>query len=228
MPVIIFIEGNIAVGKSTFLKTVSHIKKLHDREVTIQCIFEPLNMWQKLVDSDGKNILDRFYQDMNKYAYAFQSYAFLTRVKMLDDISSTADYVFIERSVHSDHQVFAKNCFEQGIMSEIEWKLYQDWFSWMIPKVNSEKHGENMTIYLQSNPETCYKRIKERARPEEKSVTLPYLRNIHAQHEQWLSSENDSVKIIDANLPAHEVVNQVLSKLPIKPIPNIDLSVLGC
>jgi len=59
--------------------------------------------------------------------------------------------------------------FEQGIMSEIEWKLYQDWFSWMIPKVNSEKHGENMTIYLQSNPETCYKRIKERARPEEKT-----------------------------------------------------------
>ena len=88
---------------------------------------------------------------------------------------------------------------EQGIMSEIEWKLYQDWFSWMIPKVNSEKHGENMTIYLQSNPETCYKRIKERARPEEKSVTLPYLRNIHTQHEQWLSNETDSVKIIDAN-----------------------------
>ena len=68
MPVIIFIEGNIAVGKSTFLKRVSQIKKIHDHEVTIQCIFEPLNMWQKLVDSDGKNILDRFYQDMNKYA----------------------------------------------------------------------------------------------------------------------------------------------------------------
>ena len=41
-------------------------------------------------------------------------------------------------------------------------------------------------------------------------------------------SAEDTVKIIDANLPAHEVVNQVLSKLPDKPISNIDLSVLGC
>ena len=228
MPVIIFIEGNIAVGKSTFLQTVSQFKKVHNRDVTIQCIFEPLNMWQQLVDSDGKNILDRFYQDMNKFAYAFQSYAFLTRVKMLDSISPTADYVFIERSVHSDHQVFAKNCFEQGIMSEIEWRLYQDWFSWMIPKVTVEKHGKIMTIYLKSNPEICYKRIKERARPEERSVTLPYLKTIHAQHENWLTAETDEIKIIDANLPIHEVVNQVLSKLPVKPISNIDLSVLGC
>ena len=43
-----------------------------------------------------------------------------------------------------------------------------------------------------------------------------------------MSSPEVNPKIIDANLPAHEVVNQVLSKLPDKPIPNIDLSVLGC
>ena len=59
-------------------------------------------------------------------------------------------------------------------------------------------------------------------------MTLPYLQTIHSQHETWLSTETDTIKIIDANLPAHEVVNQVLSKLPVKPIPNIDLSVLGC
>ena len=82
-PIIIFIEGNIAVGKSTFLRNISKVTTIHKKAVTVQCIFEPLDMWKKLVDSEGKNILERFYENMKENAYAFQSYAFLTRVKML-------------------------------------------------------------------------------------------------------------------------------------------------
>ena len=44
---IIFVEGNIGSGKTTFLKRIP--KFLND----CQIILEPLNIWQNLTDSDG-------------------------------------------------------------------------------------------------------------------------------------------------------------------------------
>jgi deoxyadenosine/deoxycytidine kinase len=223
-PIIIFIEGNIAVGKSTFLRSVGKVTSMRGKPVNIQCIFEPLDMWKKLVDSEGKNILERFYENMKENAYAFQSYAFLTRVKMLEEISPTADFIFIERSVASDNNVFAKNCYESGIMSEIQWNLYRDWFSWMVPKI---KPRESITFYLRSDPKVCFQRIKSRNRTEESPVDLQYLQDIHRQHEIWLRNIDED-KIINANLPPRKVFEQILSKLPLKEEVQIDLSVLGC
>jgi len=221
-PIIVFIEGNIAVGKSTLLKNIQD--EQWAKQLQIQCIFEPLDMWKKLKDSEGKNILERFYENMKENAYAFQSYAFLTRVKMLEQVSHQADYVFVERSVDSDHRVFAKNCFESGIMSEIQWNLYRDWFSWMVPKI---KPVEAITFYLRSDPNVCFERIKKRNRMEESNVSLEYLQSIHNQHEEWLGNIDES-RIIDANLPPDEVIKQIISKLPRKRQVKIDLSVLGC
>lgn len=223
-PTIIFIEGNIAVGKSTGLKNIQKVKTVNGKPVKIQCIYEPLDMWKKLRDSEGKNILERFYENMKENAYAFQSYAFLTRVKMLEQISPNVDYVFVERSVDSDHRVFAKNCFESGIMSEIQWNLYRDWFSWMVPKI---KPRESLTFYLRSDPNVCFERIKKRNRIEESSVNLEYLQSIHNQHELWLGNIDESL-IINANLPPEAVIEQIVAKLPPKEAVKIDLSVLGC
>ena len=52
----------------------------------------------QLKDSDNVNILDYFYKDMEKYTYSFQSFAFLSRVMLLDEIDKSKDIVFIERS----------------------------------------------------------------------------------------------------------------------------------
>ena len=49
---LIFIEGNIAVGKSTILKSLA----LADSPLTIQCIFEPVDVWKNLKDSNGNNL----------------------------------------------------------------------------------------------------------------------------------------------------------------------------
>lgn len=37
---------------------------------------------------------------------------------------------FLERSVFSDRYCFATNCFENNLMTEIEWNIYKDWHSW--------------------------------------------------------------------------------------------------
>lgn len=41
-------------------------------------------------------------------------------------------------------------------------------------------------IYLAASPETCLRRLTLRGRDEEGGVSLQYLYNLHAKHEEWL------------------------------------------
>ena len=190
-PIVLFFEGGISVGKSTLLSIME--KHFPNYEI----VYEPLDTWKSIKDNEGKNILDRFYNDMPKYAYAFQSTAFLSRViRMKKALNTKKKIICIERSPYSDKNIFAKNCKNNGTMTDIEHKLYTEWFKWM------EKFfdiPQKYFIYLKCNPEIAFKRIKERARPEEDGVTLEYLKTLHELHEKWLGDKDDSL-ILDANI----------------------------
>jgi deoxyadenosine/deoxycytidine kinase len=55
-------------------------------------------------------------------------------------------------------------------------------------------------VYLRAKPEICLERIKSRNRPEEQSITLDYLNQLHERHEEWLASRSKTpVLIVDAN-----------------------------
>ena len=207
-PKLILIEGNIASGKSTVVTALQQLKGFGK----IQCILEPLDAWQNIRDSSNENILDKFYKDMKRYCYTFQSYAFLTRVALFDEIDYTADYVFMERSIFTDRDVFAKNCYMQGIMPELEWKIYNDWFSWMLAKTFPKL--DVTILYLRCEPSICKSRLDNRARSEEQSVTLQYLTQIHQRHEDWLLREENSI-IIDCSKDLNTIMKDITSKLPV-------------
>jgi deoxyadenosine/deoxycytidine kinase len=206
-PKLILIEGNIASGKSTIVTALKNLKGFGK----IQCILEPLDAWQNIKDSSNENILDKFYKDMQRYCYTFQSYAFLTRVALFDDIDYTADYVFMERSVFTDRDVFAKNCYKQGIMPELEWKIYNDWFSWMINKTFPKL--DVTVLYLRCEPFICKQRLDGRARSEEQSVSLQYLTQIHYRHDEWLLNEENAI-IIDCSKDVKSIMDNITANLP--------------
>ena len=176
----IIVEGNIGAGKSTFLRL---IKDLLD----VQVVYEPHEQWQ---DIDGENILDSFYKDKNRWAYTFQSYAFITRIMAQEQADKTSfkSLQILERSVYSDRYCFAKNLFEMGEMTSLEWKLYQDWWGWFVKHYTKKPSG---FIYLQASPEICYNRLLKRARSEESAVPLDYLTMLHAKHENWFIDKQD-------------------------------------
>lgn len=174
---VFILEGNIGVGKSTFLNLIK--KYIKDAQI----IFEPADKWQKVGESG--NLLDLFYKDTKRWAYTFQSYAFISRVKfLLETISKSNNYNFImERSVYCDRYCFAENCFESGLMNALEWQIYKEWFSWLINGYMPKPAG---FIYLQAGPEVCFERLKKRNRSEETGVSLNYLKDLHNKHENWL------------------------------------------
>jgi len=172
----LIVEGNIGAGKSTLL----HILKQY---LAVNSVYEPIEMWQQA--TDDQNLLDNFYKDPKRWAYSFQSYAFVTRImKQKQQCEKQPNSIqVLERSVFSDRYCFAKNCYDQGFMSALEWKLYQEWFSWLVSEYVTKPDG---IIYLRVEPEICHARLQRRARHEEKSVSFDYLHQLHELHENWL------------------------------------------
>jgi len=174
---ILIIEGNIGAGKSTFLKM---LKKNLDLDI----IPEPTEKWQKISAED--NLLDLFYKDTPRWAYTFQSYAFITRVQaLIEHQKNNTDKPIqvLERSVYCDRYCFAKNCFESGLMSNLEWQIYKEWFSWLVENYTPRPSG---FVYLRTTPQTCFKRIAQRNRCEETDIPISYLEALHKKHEEWL------------------------------------------
>lgn len=173
---VLVIEGNIGAGKSTFLQ-------LLEKHLVIDPVYEPHQKWQNI--GNGENLLEKFYSDIRRWAYTFQTYAFVTRVleqeRKLKE--ATCDVQVLERSVFSDRYCFAKNCYEMGVMQSLEWQIYRDWFSWLVDGYATKPTG---FIYLQADPQVCYDRLRKRNRQEESSVPLDYLKRLHEKHEQWL------------------------------------------
>jgi len=187
---ILVVEGNIGAGKSTFLQ-------LLNKHLVIDPVFEPHERWQNV--GGGENLLEKFYTDIRRWAYTFQTYAFVTRVleqeKHLHKCVSGVQV--LERSVYSDRYCFAKNCYEMGVMQPLEWKLYSDWFTWLVDGYATKPTG---FIYLQTDPSVCYERLRKRNRHEEASVPLDYLKRLHEKHEDWLIKRTELVDYL-ADIP---------------------------
>ncbi len=181
--IILTVEGNIGAGKSTFLKILS-------QKLPVDIVYEPTDKWQEM---HGDNLLDLFYKDTQRWAYTFQSYAFISRIqaqnKSLAERSVHSTQV-LERSVYCDRYCFAQNCYEMGVMSGLEWHIYTEWFSWLVESYTTKPHG---FIYLQTDPATCMERMQKRNRSEEVGVSLEYLTLLHKRHEEWLVQKHNVV-----------------------------------
>ena len=101
--IIISIEGNIGAGKSTLLKI---IKEKSNFKYSL--IPEPVEQWQSLKGNSNINILDLSYKDPARWGFAFQTYAFYTRLRIWEEYQrKISNDVFIcERSVYADNIYF--------------------------------------------------------------------------------------------------------------------------
>lgn len=185
------IEGNIAVGKSTFARLLQ--SACPDWEV----MAEPVSKWQNIetskdTQSTVSNLLQMMYEDPQRWSYTFQTHSCMSRLRTqlqpppdrLLGSEGTPVQVY-ERSVYSDRYIFALNSFELGCINSTEWAVYQDWHSLLVEQFGQQVELEGI-IYLRASPETCLERLGRRGRAEEKGVQLDYLEKLHVQHEKWL------------------------------------------
>lgn len=194
-PFTILIEGNIGVGKSTFLK-------YFNRFCGVRIVEEPVKKWQNL---NGANLLDLMYKDTEKWGFPFQSYTILL---MLENHTKTMgeNVKVMERSIFSARYCFIEILLENNKIKKEEYDILHKWYEYIDKNINL---NPNLIIYLRAPPEKVFERIKERERQEESNIAFDYIYRLHELHEDWLVhrkyGHSIPVLILDASVSADEV-----------------------
>ena len=177
---ILSLDGNIGSGKSTLLTEIRRaLPEIH-------IVDEPVGQWTSLIHSNGKNLLELFYEDKKRWAYTFQNCAILTRLKNIKDAVERLDpnkfnVILTERSVLTDKYVFAQMLRDAGDIDALEWELYDSWFN-----IFSTQHRVSGIVYLSTGSATSKERIHIRNRQGEDRIQLDYLDALDRQHKKWI------------------------------------------
>lgn len=183
------VEGNIGSGKSTFLKYLET-----QRDVAV--FQEPLDLWR---DCDGHNLLALLYEDPHKWGFACQTYLQNTMInRELDAARNSRPIKIFERSLESGIKCFTKKMFVDGIISKTEYDILVRMYRNAISRPEMKIHR---IVYLRTSPEIAYRRVLNRGREEESSVTLELLQNLNRVYEEWINEKSsERVTIIDGDL----------------------------
>eukprot|EP00897_Mesotaenium_endlicherianum_P008908 jgi/Mesen1/8045/ME000043S07429 len=183
-------EGNIGVGKSTFLKLVRcRLQEELQDKLEVEVLPEPLEQWRN-VNGTGHNVLQTFYDDPKRYGYLFQNYVFLTRFMQHNAGARRHPRALrlAERCVFTDRCVFAVAAMEQGLFSPQEKAVYEAWYDPILATLPNLV--PDAFVYLKADPLVCHQRLK--ARSEEAGVEMQYLQTLHEKHERWFSRRQDA------------------------------------
>lgn len=171
------IEGNVGAGKSTLLNMIQ--RTMHH----VHIVQEPVTTWAQ-EDLGSESLLAKFYKDVPRWAYTMETYTMFSRVKEHIRVQNLPNpFIIMERSLYSGHYCFARNGYEQGYMKDLEWSIYNHWFTYLVPHHCKVPQG---FIYLSSNPTLCFERTTKRNRTGEETIPLIYFEQIHTKHEQFL------------------------------------------
>uniref|UniRef100_A0A2K5W2F1 Thymidine kinase 2, mitochondrial n=1 Tax=Macaca fascicularis TaxID=9541 RepID=A0A2K5W2F1_MACFA len=153
--------------------------KEREKEKKSVVLTEPVSKWRNV---RGHNPLSLMYQDASRWGLTLQTYVQLT---MLDrhTCPQVSSVRLMERSIHSARYIFVENLYRSGKMPEVDYVVLSEWFDWILRNMDV---SIDLIVYLRTNPETCYQRLKRRCREEEKVIPLEYLEAIHHLHEEWL------------------------------------------
>lgn len=179
------IEGTIGAGKSTFLQLLG--KAFPD----IITALEPVENWDS--PQHGNSLLENFMDDAHRWAFTMETCAMMCRVREHMHYQTMCNTQrIVERSIYSGHYVFSLNGYRQGFMTEQEWSIYLTFFEYLT------RHCQKPLgfIYLRTAPEIAYERIQKRARVSESGISLDYLKQLHACHEEFLVEKKSSVHTV--------------------------------
>lgn len=185
--------GMIGAGKSTYTEMIS-------RRLGTEAFFESV---------DYNPILDKFYDNPQKWAFSLQIYFLNTRFRSIK-AALTDDNNVLDRSIYED-ALFTRVNHLQGNISQEEMDIYNDLLANMMEELEGmPKKAPDLLIYLDGSFETILDHIRKRGREfeqiEDDSDLLAYYELLFKNYEQWYQEYDQSPKI-KINIDTFDIVN---------------------
>lgn len=209
-----FLEANIGACKTTLLQSL--------QKEGYRVSEEPLSIWkERYCEKDGTNILGKFYSDMQRWSFDFEVMAFTTRLAQLKAaLTDPHPVIIIERSLYTDRRTFALNLYKTGLITEMQWKIYDDFYWAMMKEVSHYfEQADCYYLFINVGPNTCWDRKQKRDRKEEKEMIPTYLTQLDALLQDWMSDADAEFQVlkVDGHGTEEKVLNDVVALLgPVK------------
>lgn len=164
----IAVAGNIGVGKSTLVEKICHL-------MDWEPFFEPVTENPYLSD---------FYANMNAWSFHSQIFFLTHRLRIHQELTHYNGSVIQDRSIYEDAEIFARNLFLQGKMSQRDYQTYYSLYQTLADFLPPP----DLVIYLRASENTLLNRIHIRNRDYEKTISPDYLIQLNTLYERWIAN----------------------------------------
>ena len=178
MKKLIAVAGSIGSGKSSLINFLCQnypVLPIHD------------------VATENPYLAD-FFTDMQKWSFHSQIFFLARKFARFRKISNSLATVIISRTIHEDAEIFARNLYQSGLMSETDFRTYYEFYlslADILPK-------PDLLIYLHSPVNVTRRRLSQRREPFYNIITDNYLHRLNRLYVNWIADYDQSeVLIID-------------------------------
>ena len=163
----IAVGGNIGVGKSTLTRMLSEYL-----------------CWQPFYEAvDDNPYLADFYRNMRLWSFHSQIFFLSRRLRHHRQIVDYPSTVIQDRTVYEDAEVFARNLYQQELMSDRDFASYRE----MYEALKAFLPPPDLLIYLDASVPTLIERIRLRGRDYEQQIDPAYLEQLSSLYEEWIA-----------------------------------------
>ena len=162
----ITIAGNMGVGKSTLT----------------QLLAERLD-WTPFYEAvDDNPYIADFFKDMRRWSFHSQMFFLSRRISSHREMAKHPTPIIQDRSVYEDANIFARNLYERGNMSERDYQVYRSIYEEFIQFLPAP----NLIIYLKASIPTLIGRVHRRGRDFERDISPLYLQQLNELYNSWI------------------------------------------
>ena len=172
------VEGGIGAGKTFLLEAINGCYIQGKRVIVVK---EPVGEW---CSTPQGNLLKEFCQDRTGHAFEFQVLVMTTLAEQRDVFVDTDCIYFVERSLHSSHNVFQPVLHQEGFLTDTQnyilGRLYDH--------LKSSGPVANGIIFLDTPFTVALERIARRNKSADKSLTHQYVSTVRTHYLRYMDN----------------------------------------